>query len=137
VQLFLKIFDKYTFASPASLDQATDFKKIFTYLFETMRGILIYAKDSSHDLLFLHENLLPQLQKVLQACFLDHSQVIIRLTATVVNKKEIINEDLVYDLVNFTAGSIKCFTQSHAEVQREAVKLGYLVLLARCIDKAL
>jgi len=27
-----------------------------------------------------------------------------------VNKKEILNEDLIYDLVNFTAGTVKCFT---------------------------
>ena len=73
VQLFLKIFEKYIFASASALDQATDFKKIFNYLFETMRGILIYAKEGSHDLLFKEENLIPQLSKVMQTCFIDHS----------------------------------------------------------------
>jgi len=33
-----------------------------------------------------------------------------------VNKKEIVNEDLIYDLVNYIIGSIKCFTQSNIEV---------------------
>ena len=110
VQLFLKIFDRYIFANSATLDAAPDFKKIFNYLFETMRGILIYAKEGSHDLLFKEESLIPQLSKVMQTCFIDHSQVIVRLTSQIVNKKEISNEDLIYDLVNYTIGSIKCFT---------------------------
>lgn len=46
----------------------------------------------------------------MQTCFIDHSQIIIRLTAQLVNKKEIVNEDLIYDFVNYTIGSIKCFT---------------------------
>ena len=108
----MKIFEKYIFASSQVLDQATDFKKIYNYLFETMRGILIYAKEGSHDLLFKEEQLIPQLSKVMQTCFIDHSQIIIRLTSQTVNKKEITNEDLIYDLVNYTVGSIKCFTTS-------------------------
>ena len=75
-----------------------------------MRGILIYAKEGSHDLLFKEENLIPQLAKVMQACFIDHSQIIISLTITTINKKEIVNDDLIYDLVNYSIGSIKCFT---------------------------
>lgn len=110
VQLFLKIFDRYIFANSATLDSAPDFKKIFNYLFETMRGILIYAKEGSHDLLFKEESLIPQLSKVMQTCYIDHSQVIVRLTSQTVNKKEITNEDLIYDLVNYTIGGIKCFT---------------------------
>jgi hypothetical protein len=110
VQLFLKIFDRYIFANSSTLDSAPDFKKIFNYLFETMRGILIYAKECSHDLLFKEESLIPQLSKVMQTCYIDHSQVIVRLTSQTVNKKEITNEDLIYDLVNYTIGGIKCFT---------------------------
>jgi len=72
VQLFLKIFEtKYMFSG--GVDQTQDFKKIFNYLFETMRGTLIYAKEGSHDLLFKEENLIPQLSKVMQTCFIDHS----------------------------------------------------------------
>ena len=55
------------------VDQTQDFKKIFNYLFETMRGTLIYAEEGSHDLLFKEENLIPQLSKVMQTCFIDHS----------------------------------------------------------------
>ena len=102
-----------------------------------MRGILIYAKEGSHDALFKEENMIPQLSKVMQTCFIDHSQIIVRLTSQVINKKEILNEDLIYDLVNYTIGSIKCFTQSQVEVQREAVKHGYIILLSKCIDKSM
>lgn len=102
-----------------------------------MRGILIYAKEGAHDLLFKEESLIPQLSKVMQTCFIDHSQVILRLTCQVVNKKEIINEDLIYDLVNYTIGGIKCFTQSNTEVQKEAVKHGYIILLTKCMEKSL
>jgi len=137
VQLFLKIFDRYIFANSATLDSAPDFKKIFNYLFETMRGILIYAKEGSHDLLFKEESLIPQLSKVMQTCYIDHSQVIVRLTSQTVNKKEITNEDLIYDLVNYTIGGIKCFTQSNNEVQKEAVKHGYIILLSKCMEKSL
>jgi hypothetical protein len=63
--------------------------------------------------------------------------VIVRLTSQIVNKKEIVNEDLIYDLVNYTIGSIKCFTQSQVEVQKDAVKHGYIILLNKCMDKAL
>jgi hypothetical protein len=73
VQLFLKIFDRYIFANSTTLEQSPDFKKIFNYLFETMRGILIYAKDEQNDCLFKEENLIPQLSKVMQTCFIDHS----------------------------------------------------------------
>jgi predicted ABC-type ATPase len=78
----------------------------------------------------------------MQTCFIDHSQIIIRLTAQIVNKKEITNEDLIYDLVNYTIGSIKCFTttsdkQSNIEVIKDAVKHGYVILLNKCLEKAL
>jgi len=68
---------------------------------------------------------------------LDHSQIILRLTSKVVEKKEIINEDLIYDLMNYTIGSIKCFTQERNEIQREAVKHGYVIILGKSIDKVL
>ena len=48
-----------------------------------------------------------------------------------VNKKEITNDDFLYDLINYTIGSIKCFTQSNLEVQKEAVKLKYVHLLVK------
>ena len=81
--------------------------------------------------------MLQQLSKLIQTCFLDHSQVILRLTSKTVEKKEITNEDAIYDLMNYTIGSIKCFTQEKSEIQREAVKQGYVVVLAKTIDKVL
>jgi len=36
-----------------------DFKKVFNYLFETIRGLLIYAKEGKYDMMFLEENLIP------------------------------------------------------------------------------
>ena len=78
-----------------------------------MRGILIYAKEGTHDLLFKHEILIPQLSRVIQICFLERAELICKLTTQVVNKKEIVNDDMIYDLVNYTIGSIKCFTQTN------------------------
>jgi hypothetical protein len=90
-----------------------DFKKTFTYLFETMRGILIYAKEGSYDLLFKEENLIFHLGKVIAVCYIEKSEFILRFLKQVINKKEIVNDDMLYDLVNYTMGSIKCFTQSN------------------------
>jgi hypothetical protein len=135
MHLFIKIFEKYIYSKDESSLQ--DFKKIFNYLFETMRGILIYAKEGQHDLLFKHENLIPQLSRVVHVCFLEKAELIVKLSSTQVNKKEILNDDMVYDLVNYTVGSIKCFTQSNVEVQKEAVKQRYILMLSQCIDKAL
>ncbi|TNV74288.1 hypothetical protein FGO68_gene13245 [Halteria grandinella] len=39
--------------------------------------------------------------------------------------------------MNFTIGSIKCFTQERNEIQREAVKHGYVIILGKSIDKVL
>ena len=36
-----------------------DFNKVFNFLFETMRGLLIYAKEGDFDKLFIDENLIP------------------------------------------------------------------------------
>lgn len=54
-----------------------------------------------------------------------------------VNKKEISNEDTIYDFLNYTIGSLKCFTQSNSAVQKEAVKQKIIPLLAKSIDSAL
>ena len=35
-----------------------DFKKVFNYLYETIRGLLIYAKEGDFDKLFIEENLI-------------------------------------------------------------------------------
>jgi hypothetical protein len=35
-----------------------DFKKAFNFLFETIRGLLIYAKEGKFDVMFLEQGLL-------------------------------------------------------------------------------
>ena len=37
----------------------TDFKKVFNYLYETVRGLLIYAKEGKFDQMFMDEGLIP------------------------------------------------------------------------------
>eukprot|EP00347_Sterkiella_histriomuscorum_P012834 403367048 len=135
IHLFLKIFDRYC----VNLNSGTqaDFKKLYNYLFETMKVLLVYAKEKKNDILFKTENLIPQLSRVLHQCFLERSDVIIKLTSHVVNKKEIVNEDLIYDLVNYIIGSIKCFTQQNLEVQSESIKQRYILLLSKCMQKAM
>ena len=58
-----------------------DFKKVFNYLFETVRGLLIYAKEGDFDKLFIEENLIDQLGKVILKVYYEHSDLIIRLTS--------------------------------------------------------
>lgn len=48
-----------------------------------------------------------------------------------------IHSDDLYDLINYTIGSIKCFTQSNAEVQAECIKQKYILVVSKCISKAL
>lgn len=85
---------------------------MYGYLFETMKVLLVYAKEKKNDVLFKSEGLIPQLSRVLHQCYLERADVVIKLTSHSVNRKEILNEDLIYDLVNYVIGSIKCFTQS-------------------------
>ena len=42
-----------------TLSADIDFKKVFNYLYETVRGLLIYAKEGDFDKLFIEENLIP------------------------------------------------------------------------------
>lgn len=58
-----------------------DFKKVFNYLYETIRGLLIYAKEGDFDKLFIEENLIDQLGKVIIKCYYEHSELIIKLTS--------------------------------------------------------
>lgn len=58
-----------------------DFKRVFNYLYETMRGLLIYAKEGDYDKLFIEENLVPLFANVIVKCFCEHSDLIIKLTS--------------------------------------------------------
>lgn len=57
IHLFLKIFDRYC----NNLNHGTqaDFKKLYGYLFETMKVLLVYAKEKKNDVLFKSEGLIP------------------------------------------------------------------------------
>lgn len=57
VHLFFKLFKLIT-KPPTALEHTVDFKKVFNYLFETVRGLLIYAKEGRFDLLFMEEGLI-------------------------------------------------------------------------------
>ena len=54
---------------------------MFNYLFETVRGLLIYAKEGDFDKLFIEENSIEQLAKVIMKCYYEHADFIIRLTS--------------------------------------------------------
>lgn len=42
----------------SEISNEVDFTKVFGYLFETMRGLLIYAKEGDFDKLFVEENII-------------------------------------------------------------------------------
>jgi hypothetical protein len=86
-----------------------------------MRGLLIYAKEGEFDKLFIDENLIPPLADVITKCYCEHADLIVKLSSQVVNKKLITNDDKMYDMINYTIGTIKCFTQTSKEVQRNTV----------------
>jgi len=136
IQVFFKIFEQVVTrfqegkAKPngdqekillAEISADIDFIKVFGYLFETMRGLLIYAKEGEFDKLFIEENIIPQLAKVIIKLYCDHSDLLLKLTSKVVNKKVIANDDQIFDLINYVIGTIKCFTQTSKEVQRVTV----------------
>ena len=62
-----------------------------------------------------------QLAQVILKCYCEHSDLIIKLTSQIVNQKIIVNDDKVYDLINYAIGAIKCFTQTNKDVQRLTV----------------
>jgi hypothetical protein len=66
---------------------------VFNYLFETMRGLLIYAKEGDFDKLFIEDNLVPLLGTVIIKLYCDHSDFLLKLTSKIVNKKVITNDD--------------------------------------------
>lgn len=57
IQLFFKILDLVIEKNDDKFAQDVDFGKVFNYLFETVRGLLIYAKEGDFDKLFIEENL--------------------------------------------------------------------------------
>ena len=58
IHCFFKIFDLVTAKDPI-ISASMDFKKVFNYLYETVRGLLIYAKEGKFDQMFMDEGLIP------------------------------------------------------------------------------
>ena len=69
IHCFFKIFDLVTQNDPL-IESTTNFKKVFDYLYETVRGLLIYAKEGKFDSMFMEEGLIPQLCYVISKCFI-------------------------------------------------------------------
>lgn len=67
IQLFFEILDIALVSK-----QSIDFKKAFNFLFETIRGLLIYAKEGKFDAIFVEQGLLGQLCQVITKCFIEH-----------------------------------------------------------------
>lgn len=148
IQIFFKIFDnllkKYNsqkFKSGSDeerrfIQEVTselDFQRVFSYLYETIRGLLIYAKEGDFDKLFIDENLIPSLAQVILKIYCEHSDLVLKLTSKVVNKKHITNDDQIYDLMNYVIGTIKCFTQTSKDVQRATVQNQMIAVLSKAL----
>ena len=118
-------------------DSENDFKKIFNYCFETVRGLLIYAKEGKFDELFVQEGIPYQLAILLKFVFCQHSDLICLKLSTTVANKEIRNDEKLLDLLNYATGTIKCFTQSHKAVQEETLSIQIIPLLSNVIEKVL
>lgn len=58
IHCFFKIFDLIV-AKDELIEATADFKKVFNYLYETVRGLLIYAKEGKFDKMFMDEGLIP------------------------------------------------------------------------------
>ena len=137
IHCFFKIFDLIVAKDPL-MQATTDFKKVFNYLYETVRGLLIYAKEGKFDRMFMDEGLIPQLCYIISKCFIEHGNPLLcDLLAHTVANKTIRNDDKVLDLLNYTIGTIKCFTHSNKEVQIESVKNKMVTLLSLTISKIL
>lgn len=62
--------------------------------------------------MFKEEGIIPALGKIIDICFVEKSDFILKFLKQTINKNVITNEDKIYELVSYTMGSIKCFTQS-------------------------
>ena len=86
----------------------------------------------------MDEGLIPQLCYVISKCFIEHGNPLLcDLLSTSVANKVVRNDDKVLDLLNYTIGTIKCFTQSNKEVQIASVNNKMVTLLSLTISKIL
>ena len=88
--------------------------------------------------MFMEEGLIPQLCYVISKCFIEHGNPLLcDLLSQEVAGKKIRSDDKVLDLLNYTIGTIKCFTQSNKEVQIDSVNNKMVPLLSLTISKVL
>jgi hypothetical protein len=83
IYIFFKIFDKYKKANSFP----SEFSKILNYLYETIRGLLIYSKEGKHDILFKEENLIILMGRVVSECLNEHAALIVTQTTKTVSSK--------------------------------------------------
>ena len=88
--------------------------------------------------MFMEEGLIPQLCYVISKCFIEHGNPLLcDLLSHEVAGKMIRNDEKVLDLLNYTIGTIKCFTQSNKEVQVDSVNNKMVPLLSLTISKVM
>jgi hypothetical protein len=56
MHIFFEIMDAVQANKRAS--ESIDFKKAFNFMFETVRGLLIYAKEGKFDFMFVEQGLI-------------------------------------------------------------------------------
>jgi hypothetical protein len=74
--------------------------------------LLIYAKEGKFDQIFLEEGIPTQLAVLMKVCFIENSELVMNLLSQKVAGKEIRNDDKLLDLLNYSIGTLKCFTQT-------------------------
>lgn len=70
---------------------------------------------------------------MISKCFIEHQALIEDLLSSLVSGKLIKNDEKILDLLNYTIGTIKCFTQSNKDVQLESVNHKMVPLLSMTI----
>ena len=73
----------------------------------------------------------------MKTCFVENSDVVMQLLSQKVAGKEIKNDDKLLDLLNYSIGTLKCFTQTNKIVQEETIQARLIPVLAGCMEKLL
>jgi len=67
-------------------------------------------------------------------CYHEHSDIVMKLTCKIVNKNVVTDDAKMYDLINYVIGTIKCFTQTNKEVQRNTVQNQMIAVLSKALQ---
>ena len=108
-----KVYEADSIEERQFIDEITsdmDFPKCFNFLYETIRGLLIFAKEGEFDKLFVEDGLITCLADIILKIYCENFDLVCKLLSKVINKKVIRNDDIIYDLMNYIIGTIKCFT---------------------------